>query len=534
MAPVVLRIVPATVVTLLAGLACLTWVGIEPLTMMSDIPVSVSPFGAILCGLVVMTAWVAQRLLGASLAVVASAWLATSLAGLNGLPVLFASIALAAGPAALGGYAIAVATGSRRTILVGILVLTAVGLHAAGYQPLLDPACEGPCDQVAAPVASWLGARTGLGVALVPEIAAMAVVVGLALRSGASLVVRLSAIVGAVGYAAADAIPWWRWGALETTSSPDGLRTVAMTLTMLAIGHATVRRWQQRHALGALVRHLAAPGGSGLRGVTEVHYAVPGSDRWVDAAGRDVASDDGLVLPGWEGRPAVRLIAAQGLRSELQQPVSGASRLVLDNARLGVVARVRLADLRTSQSRIVAAADAERHRIERDLHDGAQQRLVGAAMHLAASRDQVASAQQAPHDEVQRQVHAALTGIRDISHGALLGVLGTEGLIPALEDLIETLHTSVSLELDTMPSIGTSVARAAYDIVVAGAASGTLELVRLTEQTGTFVLLVQCREPVPQEHLISAGDRVGATGGTLTTHSTGHVTTLTGSWPCAW
>ena len=59
-----------------------------------------------------------------------------------------------------------------------------------------------------------------------------------------------------------------------------------------------------------------------------------------------------------------------------------AIRLALQNAQLAAVAKARLADVQASQRRVVAASDSERRRIERDLHDGAQQRLVSVAFHL--------------------------------------------------------------------------------------------------------------------------------------------------------
>ena len=97
----------------------------------------------------------------------------------------------------------------------------------------------------------------------------------------------------------------------------------------------------------------------------------------------------------------------------------------------------RVVDLRTSQARIIAAADSERRRLERDLHDGAQQRLVAVALNLRIARERMARGDDAldlvtmAGDEAQR----AIGELRDLARGIHPAVLTERGLGPALRDV---------------------------------------------------------------------------------------------------
>ena len=135
--------------------------------------------------------------------------------------------------------------------------------------------------------------------------------------------------------------------------------------------------------------------GSALAGV---EFAVGVPHRWVDAEGRrsPVATGAATAVLADERGPVVRWttgVASSRTSEELAAGLHPATWLALDNARLAASTRARLLDLRSSQGRIVAAADAERLRIGRDLHDQTQQRLVGASLHLrlAAGRSDPAT-----------------------------------------------------------------------------------------------------------------------------------------------
>jgi len=106
--------------------------------------------------------------------------------------------------------------------------------------------------------------------------------------------------------------------------------------------------------------------------------------RWVDAAGSPVAdsNDDGarvgVELVDGAGPLARLLVRPGGDHRDVIASLTPATQLALCNAQLAAVAKARLLDVQESRRRIVEAGDGERRRIERDLHDGAQQRLVSA------------------------------------------------------------------------------------------------------------------------------------------------------------
>ena len=131
-----------------------------------------------------------------------------------------------------------------------------------------------------------------------------------------------------------------------------------------------------------------------------------------------------------------------GLDPETLTAELGPSVLVaLDNERLRAARLTQLRELRASRARVVAVEDAERRRIERDLHDGAQQRLLAILMdlraaHQAASRD----GEQASADalaEAEALAQAAIEELRRIARGIYPVVLGQAGLLPALRSLAD-------------------------------------------------------------------------------------------------
>ena len=122
-------------------------------------------------------------------------------------------------------------------------------------------------------------------------------------------------------------------------------------------------------------------------------YWLPDSGRYVDARGHTVA------LPAPDGGRAVTEIARDGAPvaaivhdpalledRELVRTAGAAAALALENERLAAEVRARYDDLRAASARLVAAGDAARRRIERDLHDGAQQRLVSLSITLNLAR----------------------------------------------------------------------------------------------------------------------------------------------------
>ena len=139
--------------------------------------------------------------------------------------------------------------------------------------------------------------------------------------------------------------------------------------------------------------------------------------------------------------------------------------LALQNARLAAVGRARLAEVRASQRRIVDASDAERQRIERDLHDGAQQRLVGASFQLSLARSRLAAGGETL-SRTEASVGEALERLRLLGHGIFPATLATEGLAAALEDLARAADLPTTLDVRELgPELERDVALAAYAVV---------------------------------------------------------------------
>jgi len=133
---------------------------------------------------------------------------------------------------------------------------------------------------------------------------------------------------------------------------------------------------------------------------------------------------------------------------ELLDAVGAAAGLALENARLQAELRSRLAEVRASRARIVAAGDAERRRLERNLHDGAQQRLLGIRLALQLARAQLAD-DSASVDELLADTDAevvdALAELRALARGIHPAVLSEEGLAPALASLTRRAAVPVAV-----------------------------------------------------------------------------------------
>ncbi len=213
-------------------------------------------------------------------------------------------------------------------------------------------------------------------------------------------------------------------------------------------------------------------------------------------------------------------------------------------------------ELRESRARIVAAADESRRRLERDLHDGAQQHLVGLALTLRLARDLVDSDPAGAAellDEASADLHRATAELRDLARGIHPAVLTEGGLRPALRSLIGRSPVSVELDLDQLPDhrLPASVEATAYFTVsegltnIARSASAASAWVSLgcdpTGADGEPRLRVEVRDdgdggadPTAGSGLRGLADRIGALDGSLTIISPpGGGTTLLADLPCA-
>lgn len=125
----------------------------------------------------------------------------------------------------------------------------------------------------------------------------------------------------------------------------------------------------------------------------------------------------------------------------------------LEVGRLQAQLQAQLVEVRASRTRIVEAGDAERRRLERDLHDGAQQRLLGVRLALRTARMRLADGSTDSVDELLAEADAevmdALAELRDLAHGIQPAVLTEEGIGPALAALARRTPVPVQLEVST-------------------------------------------------------------------------------------
>ena len=277
--------------------------------------------------------------------------------------------------------------------------------------------------------------------------------------------------------------------------------------------------------------------------VRVVEFAVQGEDRWVDATGETVGdSGDGLrsVVISDRAGPVLRFVMdGNADAGELLARLTPASTLALRNAQLAAATRARLAEVQASRRRIVSASDAERRRIERDLHDGAQQRLVSAILHVSIARNRRPVADAALFD-AESTVHEALERLRLLGHGIFPAVLVTEGLGAALEDLARASEIPTTVDVPDV-EIAEESAMAAYAAVAAALAHGrgqrppdSADVVATASEDRLTVRVETTGARMPSDvDLADIADRVGAIGGELAVHPTELGFVLTVVVPCA-
>lgn len=179
----------------------------------------------------------------------------------------------------------------------------------------------------------------------------------------------------------------------------------------------------------------------------EVGFYSDRLGRYVTPAGQPLAlpSEGGARTATFlerDATPLAVIVHDQSLRDDpkLLDAVAAAARMAVENERLQAEVRAQLEEVRTSRARIVEAADAERRRIERDLHDGAQQRLVALSIDLRMAEGRAASLGDHSLADTLGQaaddLRQAVAELRQLAQGIHPGVLD-EGLDAALEELAE-------------------------------------------------------------------------------------------------
>jgi signal transduction histidine kinase len=205
-----------------------------------------------------------------------------------------------------------------------------------------------------------------------------------------------------------------------------------------------------------------------------------------------------------------------------------AAAMTLDNVRLTAQVRAQLAEVDASRARLVEAAEQERRRIERDLHDGAQQQLLGLGMSLQAARASVPDDTSAATylDEATAQLRDALAELRALSRGLRPALLQERGLGAALREVQRRATVPVRLSVDLVVRPDPAVETVAYFVVAealqnaARHASGARVTVDVRQLAGRVEVTVCDDGPGGADQRAGSGlrglhDRVAAAGGTL-------------------
>jgi signal transduction histidine kinase len=239
-----------------------------------------------------------------------------------------------------------------------------------------------------------------------------------------------------------------------------------------------------------------------------------------------------VTLVEQDGTPVAAMVHDEALLEDpgLVSAVAAAVRLTSDNERLRRELQRQLAEVAASRSRIVAAGDDERRRIERDLHDGAQQRLVtiALALRLADARLDPAT-DPAAHEALSQAVKdlsEAIVELRDLARGIHPAVLTESGLEVAVGSLVDRSYLPAHLTVRLGAEPPASVSAAAYFAVsealtnVAKHARATDVLVEVADHGDMLRILVADNgvggaDPRTGSGLRGLTDRVEAAGGTL-------------------
>jgi signal transduction histidine kinase len=274
----------------------------------------------------------------------------------------------------------------------------------------------------------------------------------------------------------------------------------------------------------------------------QVAYWAPSQDRFVDAAGEPmVLTDDGsgqaVTMLERGGVPEAAIIHDAILLEEpgLIASVASAMRLAVENDRLTSEVEAQLQEVRASRTRIVEAGDRERRRIERDLHDGAQQRLISLSLELRVARSKLGEAGdpevRSSLDRAADEAQAALVELRDLALGIHPLILTEGGLAEAVESLAD--RTSVDVSVDVGPErYSPPVEGAAYFVIsealanVTKYANATKATVRVRGLADHMTLEISDdgiggADPRSGSGLRGLADRLAALDGTITVVSPG-------------
>jgi signal transduction histidine kinase len=316
-------------------------------------------------------------------------------------------------------------------------------------------------------------------------------------------------------------------------------------LILLAAGllWSVVRVRARRHAVAQIVANLdeAPPPGSiqaalaralrdpGLR----IAYWLPGGQTFVDAGGNPVS--DPAASPGRvatrlvRGDRTIAVISHSGAAGEIEAHIGPAVLLGIENERLQAEVLAQLGELRASRARVVETADSERRKLERDLHDGAQQRLLALSYDIRLARatadNHHDSATAAMLARAVEKTDDAIGDLRELAHGIYPVMLTEAGLGPALETIADSAPLPIEIRCGDDRRYPAAIEAAAYFAVTraiedAARRGADYATVAVSRRDGMLILTVAHNgrgHPSPTPAVV---DRVGAIAGEVTTTET--------------
>jgi signal transduction histidine kinase len=282
-------------------------------------------------------------------------------------------------------------------------------------------------------------------------------------------------------------------------------------------------------------------------------YWMPEFETWADVDGQSLELPNGngnrAVTPvDRDGQRVAALVHDASLRDDpaLLEAVAAAAAMALDNTRLNVELKARLEELRGSRARIVEAGDSERRRLERNLHDGAQQRLVAVALQLRLLQNRLRGDPEAAElaSTAGDELGHSLNELRELARGLHPAVL-EHGLGPALDALATRSRVPTIVRYDVRGRMPEPVELAAY-FVASEALTNVAKYAEATEVTvrawrdGRLAMIevaddgVGGADDTKGSGLRGLADRVEALDGRLAVVSpAGAGTVVTAELPCA-
>ena len=320
--------------------------------------------------------------------------------------------------------------------------------------------------------------------------------------------------------------------------------SVAITLLAAGLISGVVRARAERQAVAEITANLNQASAAGwlqsalaaaLRdpGI-QIAFWLPGRQCYVNASGQavpDPSTESGRVVTRLtRNERTIAVISHSGAVPAIESQIGPAIRLGLENERLQAESLAELEELRTSRARIVETADSERRRLERNLHDGAQQRLLALSYDIrvacaAAHADGDAETEMALGDAAGT-MQGILGELRDLAHGIYPAVLAEAGIGPALATLADTAPLPVQVLCAECGRYPAPIEAAAYFAVAeavddAARRGADHAAVSVAHDGGRLVVTVEDNGSGDASSMVAAADRVGALGGSLTARSAG-------------